>query len=146
VVGAGFNRCQKLWAHPSTGWDNGKFMADEVSNMGHCGRMTTMIDTDISATRPQRLFRYIGQRDLALPLLCFIAGHRPLAFMAGQMLYLFEPLAGLLGQSSVRAWAALLSDPAGPALLTQTLTSPSPDSARHPITQPPQAPHDHNPA
>jgi hypothetical protein len=61
------------------------------------------------------------QRALALPLLCFIAGHRPLAFLAGQLLYVVEPLAGLLGQQGWRSWAALLSEPGGPDLLMQVL-------------------------
>jgi hypothetical protein len=102
-----------------------------------------MIDTDSSESRLRRLFCYIDQRDLTLPLLCFIAGHRPLAFLAGQMLYLVEPLAGLLGQGSVRAWAALFSDPAGSGLLTQALISPLAHLPNHPSTQPVQAPHDH---
>jgi hypothetical protein len=108
--------------------------------------MTIMINTDPSEARLHQLLRHVDQREMALPLLCFVAGHRPLSFLAGQILYLLEPLAGLLGQTGVRVWAALLSDPAGPGLFTQTLTSPSAEAIQSPNPQPPQALHDHGPA
>ncbi len=53
----------------------------------------------------------LQRRQLTTPVLLFIAGHRPLAFFAGQLLYLFAPLALLAGWEGVNRWAELLSDP-----------------------------------
>lgn len=50
-------------------------------------------------------------RQLTTPLLLFMAGHRPLAFCAGQALYLVAPLAALLGWRAAGPWAELLSSP-----------------------------------
>lgn len=80
-----------------------------------------MKKAELSAPFYQRMVRHIAQREMALPLLCLVAGHRPLAFVAGQILYLLEPLAAIGGQSRWQMWAALLSDPAGYDLLTETL-------------------------
>jgi len=68
------------------------------------------------------LLRAIAQREMALPVLCFIAGHRPLAFVTGQLLYLVAPLAALLDQPICSEWAALLSHPQGARLLEEHLT------------------------
>jgi hypothetical protein len=48
---------------------------------------------------------------LATPLLLFVAGHRPLAFLAGQALYVTAPLGLLLGWDEITSWAELLSAP-----------------------------------
>jgi len=65
----------------------------------------------------------LNRRGLALPALCLVASHRPLAFVASQLLYGVAPVAALLGQPACNAWAALLSDPAGVAQLEQCLTT-----------------------
>ncbi|RIK40184.1 MAG: hypothetical protein DCC55_15815 [Chloroflexi bacterium] len=57
------------------------------------------------------LTQQLARLELLTPALCFLAGHRPLAFVAGQLLYLLEPLATLAGGSGLSAWAELLSDP-----------------------------------
>jgi hypothetical protein len=59
---------------------------------------------------------------MALPVLCLVAGHRPLAFVTGQLLYLVAPLAALLGQPLCGEWAALLSHPQGVKLIEEQLT------------------------
>ena len=60
-----------------------------------------------------RLIRRLAQHELALPVLCFLAGHRPLAFVVSQGLYLAAPLALLLGLQQWSAWAALLGSTQG---------------------------------
>ena len=60
---------------------------------------------------PDRVAYAAGRRQLALPLLLFLAGQRPLAFFAGQLLYAAQPLCALLGLPSCTEWAAVLSDP-----------------------------------
>ena len=59
----------------------------------------------------------LAQRQLALPGLLFLAGHRPLAFVMGQAMYVLAPLAMTLGIADWLAWAALLSHPDGPTRL-----------------------------
>ena len=79
----------------------------------------------------------LARRNLAGPLLLFAAGHRPLAFVAGQMLHLMDPLVGLLGigawDREAGAWADLLSRPDGPDQLAAAL-----EEARHPAKEGPQ--------
>jgi hypothetical protein len=58
---------------------------------------------------------------MGLPLLLLLVSHRPLAFMAGQLLMLALPLNLLLPGLSLRAWADLLSHPQGPVLLQRRL-------------------------
>jgi hypothetical protein len=60
----------------------------------------------------ERVAHIAARRQAATPLLLFVAGHRPLAFFAGQLLYAVEPLGALLGLPTWSRWAALLSDPA----------------------------------
>lgn len=62
-------------------------------------------------------------RDGTLPLLLFLVGHRPLAFVTGQFLYVVAPVAGLLGNFEISSWAALLSHPRGPWALEYLLQS-----------------------
>lgn len=52
-----------------------------------------------------------ARRDLDTPMRLLLESHRPLAFVAGQALYLLAPLATLLGERSVETWAARLSAP-----------------------------------
>jgi hypothetical protein len=51
------------------------------------------------------------RRQMSTPLLLFVSGHAPLAFIAGQALYVVAPLATLLGWDAPQAWAAALSLP-----------------------------------
>lgn len=60
-------------------------------------------------------------RGLSLPLLLFVAGHQPVAFLAGQALHLLAPLDVLGGSRTVSDWATLLSHPNGGTLLTRHL-------------------------
>lgn len=55
----------------------------------------------------------LERRGLVAPALLFLAGHRPLAFAAGQLLALAAPLAAVLGQTQLMPWAHLLSTPDG---------------------------------
>jgi len=68
---------------------------------------------------------FLARRKLAGPALLFAAGHRPLAFVTGQMLHLLNPLAGLLGLSGwdgeAQGWAELLSQPDGAHQVTALL-------------------------
>ncbi|MCC6169155.1 MAG: hypothetical protein IT329_18170 [Caldilineaceae bacterium] len=57
------------------------------------------------------LLRAAVDRQLTTPLLLWMTGHRPLAFFAGQALYLAAPMAALLGWRDAEAWAGLLSSP-----------------------------------
>lgn len=63
----------------------------------------------------------LASRQLLAPALLYLAGHRPLAFLVGQGLFLAEPVAALLGVGAASDWAALLSDPGGPAELEAAL-------------------------
>jgi hypothetical protein len=58
-----------------------------------------------------RLLAAIQRRQLAMPLLLFVAGHRPLAFLTGQALHLTAPLGLLLGWNEITGWAEWLSAP-----------------------------------
>ncbi len=60
---------------------------------------------------------------MAAPLLLFLAGHRPLAFVTGQLLHFSSPFGALLGLEGMNDWAELLSHPDGPALLESELIS-----------------------
>jgi hypothetical protein len=70
----------------------------------------------------------LARRELLTPVLVLLASHRPLAFAAGQLLYLLDPLAALAGRPHLSAWAATLSDPVALAELAQTWCNPSPAS------------------
>lgn len=68
--------------------------------------------TDRAASLAAPLAAALAQRGLAAPALLFVAGHRPLAFAAGQLLAAAAPVAALLGLPQALDWARLLSDPA----------------------------------
>ena len=55
----------------------------------------------------------LDRRGLTAPALLYLAGHRPLAFAAGQLLALAAPLAAVLGLPHTMDWARLLSTPEG---------------------------------
>ncbi len=63
----------------------------------------------------------IGRRQMVMPALLFLAGHRPLAFVLGQTILVLQPLAALLGANGLAAWGELLSEPSGPSALTARL-------------------------
>jgi hypothetical protein len=65
----------------------------------------------------------LASRQLVAPALLFLVGHRPLAFAAGHVLALAAPVADLLGQSSVMAWAEILTAPDGVANLEAALAA-----------------------
>ena len=74
----------------------------------------------------------IRQRQMVMPALLFLAGHRPLAFVLGQTLLVLQPLAALLGADGPRAWGELLSQPAALDILTERLARLSQqDGRRH---------------
>lgn len=60
---------------------------------------------------------------LALPVLLLLASHRPLAFVAGQSLFLLSPLDILLPAARLTKWAQLLSHPEGAQVLEQMLAA-----------------------
>ena len=66
-----------------------------------------------SAAHIAPLAAALGRRGLAAPALLYLAGHRPLAFAAGQLLALAAPLAAVLGLRQTMDWAHLLSTPEG---------------------------------
>ncbi len=65
----------------------------------------------------------VRQRQMVLPALLFVAGHRPLAFLLGQTLLIVQPLAALLGLDHLGPWGQLLSQPEMPAKLTARLAA-----------------------
>lgn len=70
----------------------------------------------------RRTIKTLAQRRMIAPVLLYLAGHRPLLFVAGQGVALAAPLAGLLGAGALDDWATLLMHPDGPATLQQALT------------------------
>jgi hypothetical protein len=77
------------------------------------------------------LRRVLARRNLLTPALLLLTSHRPLAFVAGQLLYLLEPLAGLAGQPRLQPWAELLSDPDRLAELERLLAEENVTSTEH---------------
>ena len=69
--------------------------------------------TDPAALPLLPLAAALERRGLAAPALLYLAGHRPLAFAAGQLLALVAPLAAALGLNGTMKWAHLLSAPEG---------------------------------
>lgn len=68
-----------------------------------------------------RLLHSIQRHEMATPVLLFLAGHRPLAFVMGQLLHVAAPMADLLGWTGCDDWATILSEPDGPSTLEQAL-------------------------
>lgn len=71
----------------------------------------------------QKALLVAKQKEMVGPLLLFLSGHRPLAFVTGQLLHLGSPFGSLLGMASMHDWATLLSHPEGPSLLEAELNS-----------------------
>lgn len=57
---------------------------------------------------------------MEIPVRCLLAGYRPLAFFAGQLLLVFAPIAAILGRRDLAAWASLLAEPPQVGWLAQT--------------------------
>ncbi len=55
--------------------------------------------------------RALAGRGLSTAAVLFVAGHAPLAMVAGHGLALVAPVAGVLGVSGVQRWAELLIAP-----------------------------------
>jgi hypothetical protein len=79
--------------------------------------MSTVQSSNAPPTTPVPLAASLAgalqRRGLATPALLYLAGHRPLAFAAGQLLAVAAPLAAVLGAGGVMDWARLLSAPEG---------------------------------
>lgn len=84
----------------------------DIDTHGEIELLTPAIQATIKASE---------HRGLILPLLLFLAGHRPLAFVVGQLLHLSSPGAAVMGWSAVAQWAELLSHPNGPSRLEERL-------------------------
>lgn len=65
----------------------------------------------------------IQKQEMLLPLFLFVVGHRPCAFLIGQILHLFAPMADLLELPECSDWAELLSHQGGSKLLEAYLES-----------------------
>ena len=68
-----------------------------------------------------QLVATVHSRQLTTTFLLLLASHRPMTFVAGQMLYALAPLCALLGWEQLDAWAALLSAPDANQRLTKML-------------------------
>lgn len=78
--------------------------------------------TEPLTTNLQPTIDRLAQRELIAPALLLLASHRPLAFVAGQMLHLVTPVGAMLGYGdALNSWAELLSAPQGPDLLLEVL-------------------------
>lgn len=78
--------------------------------------------TDTQANFSQQFAQLLQNKRMIGPGLLFLASHRPLAFVAGQMLYALQPITDLFDDVALSHAAELLSSPDGPALLGQALT------------------------
>jgi len=74
-----------------------------------------------SAREMTSVLQAIRQHEMSAPVLLFLASHRPLAFVLGQMLHVANPMADLLGWSGCNDWANILSEPDGLSTLEQAL-------------------------
>lgn len=79
--------------------------------------------TELLTPSIRKMLTAARQKDMAVPILLFLAGHRPLAFVTGQLLYMGVPFCTPFGLESVQEWASLLSHPDGPTLLESELNS-----------------------
>ncbi|MFN8445703.1 MAG: hypothetical protein U0175_33235 [Caldilineaceae bacterium] len=79
------------------------------------------MDSPFAEFEDNSLLSNLKRWHLSHALLLFLAGHRPLAFIVGQGLYLFTPLAELVGFAKAERFAQLLSQPEGMAWLEQAL-------------------------
>ena len=67
----------------------------------------------------EQLTATVESRQLTTTVLLLLASHRPLTFVAGQLLYALAPSCALLGWDQASAWADLLSAPDANQRLSQ---------------------------
>lgn len=79
------------------------------------------MDSPFAEFEGNSLFSNLKRWHLSHAVLLFLAGHRPLAFVIGQGLYLLTPFAELIGFGTAERFAQLLSQPEGVAWLEQAL-------------------------
>ena len=79
---------------------------------------------------PHHTADMLARHEMLTPALLLLAGHRPLAFVVGQLLYGLAPVAALFGLAGCQDWARLLSDPHGAAQLQQALEDAASDRDR----------------
>ena len=83
------------------------------------------MDSPFAEFEDNSLLANLKRWQISHTMLLFLAGHRPLAFMMGQGLYLLAPLADLMGFAAPERFARLLSQPEGLAWLEQVLQKQS---------------------
>lgn len=71
------------------------------------------------------MIKELQKREMLTSVLLLLASHRPLAFIAAQLLYLIEPVAFLIGHNQCSEWAKILGS-------NEQLTENS-DSSCHPV-------------
>ena len=81
------------------------------------------------------VLRILSHTRMVGPALLFLAGHRPLAFAASQLLYAFQPIAELFDAPTIADVANILSKPDGATHLETALARA--DESRTPANQPP---------
>ena len=69
----------------------------------------------------QTLHHLLIRRQMMAPVLLFVTGHQPLAFVTGHLLLLLAPLAHLLGWSGVTPLAGALVEPGAMARMESIL-------------------------
>lgn len=75
------------------------------------------------STNLEQAAALLARSEMVLPILLLISGHRPLAFVFGQLLYLLEPLGAWVFPEEWSSLALLLSHPHGPERLEDLLQS-----------------------
>ena len=83
------------------------------------------MDSPFAEFEDNSLLSNLKRWHLSHTVLLFLAGHRPLAFIIGQGLHLFAPLAELVGFATAERFAHLLSQPEGITWLEQALQKQS---------------------
>ncbi len=112
--------------HDQTSMPNPR-LYDRIQPM-HNPPQTPSANPHLSSTLPSWV-TFLARHKLAAPALLFAAGHRPLAFVTGQMIHLVDPVLGLLGFSAwerrAGGWADLLSHPDGAEQILAALEAAS---------------------
>jgi hypothetical protein len=83
------------------------------------GHISSEADEVVARLVPS--LRFAARSRMVLPLLLFLTSHRPLAFVAGQTLWLCTPFELLIPELRLGDWAALLSHPQSSNLLEQMM-------------------------
>ena len=69
----------------------------------------------------QQTIDNLARYEMMTPAALFVAGHRPLAFVVGQLCHGLAPFGALLGIAVVQEWAIVLSDPAATDRMLEAL-------------------------